>query len=135
MVFVSSLAAKAIPSGTAVYAATKAGLRAFSLGLRGDLASRNVGVSVVSPGFVRDAGMFHNSGAKAPPGIGTATPDEVGKAVLDAIVKDRGEVEVAPIQQRAFVSFAFHFHGLGKRLESSLGGGSVGQRVGGGSSD
>jgi short-subunit dehydrogenase len=131
MVFISSLAGKAIPSGTAVYAATKAGLRAFALGLRGDLAARNVGVSVISPGFIREAGMFHDSGAKAPPGIGTATPEDVGKAVLDAIVKDRGEVEVAPFQQRAFVNFAFHFHGLGKRLERSLGGESVGQRVGG----
>ena len=131
MVFVSSLAGKAIPSGSAVYAGTKAGLRAFALGLRGDLAPRNVGVSVVSPGFVREAGMFHNSGAKPPPGIGTSAPDEVGRAVLDAIVNDRGEVEVAPIQQRAFVNFAFHFHGLGKRLERSLGGKSVGERVGG----
>jgi short-subunit dehydrogenase len=131
MVFISSLAGKAIPSGTAVYAATKAGLRAFALGLRGDLAPRNVGVSVISPGFIREAGMFHDSGAKPPPGIGTATPEEVGAAVHEAIVKDRGEVEVAPLQQRAFVSFAYHFHGLGKRLERSLGGESVGQRVGG----
>lgn len=130
MVFVSSLAGKAIPSGSAVYAATKAGLRAFALGLRGDLAARNVGVSVISPGFVREAGMFHDSGAKPPGGMGTASPEDVAKAVHEAIVKDRGEVEVAPIQQRAFVNFAFHFHGLGKRIEQSLGGRSLGERVG-----
>lgn len=129
MVFVSSLAAKAIPVGTALYAATKAGLRAFSLGLRSDLASRNIGVSVVLPGFVRDAGMFHDSGAKPPPGIGTTTPEDVSRGVLSAIREDRGEVDVAPIQQRAFVNFSFHFHGLGKRAERALGGASLAERL------
>jgi uncharacterized protein len=129
MVFVSSLAAKAIPVGTALYAATKAGLRAFSLGLRADLAARNVGVSVVLPGFVRDAGMFHDSGAKAPPGIGTTTPEDVSRGVLSAIRDDRAEVDVAPVQQRAFVNFSFHFHGLGKRAERALGGASLAERL------
>ena len=129
MVFVSSLAAKAIPVGTALYAATKAGLRAFSLGLRADLASRNVGVSVVLPGFVRDAGMFHDSGATAPPGIGTTTPTDVSRGILSAIRDDRAEVDVAPIQQRAFVNFSFHFHGLGKRAERALGGASLAERL------
>jgi uncharacterized protein len=129
MVFVSSLAAKAIPVGTALYAATKAGLRAFSLGLRADLAAGRVGVSVVLPGFVRDAGMFHDSGGKAPPGIGTTTPEDVSRAVLSAIRDDRAEVDVAPVQQRAFVNFAFHFHGLGKRAERAMGGARLAERL------
>ena len=40
-------------------------------GLREDLRAAGVGVSVVSPGFIRDAGMFPDSGAELPPGVGT----------------------------------------------------------------
>ena len=71
LVFVASLSGKAASPRTAIYNATKFGLRGFAFGLRTDLAPRGVGVSVVSPGFVRDAGMFADSGAKTPPGIGT----------------------------------------------------------------
>lgn len=122
MVFVSSLAGKAIPVGSALYAATKAGLRAFALGLRADLHGTGVGVSSVNPGFVREAGMFHDSGAKPPPGMGTASPRDVARAVREAIEGDRGDVDVAPVQQRAFVNFSYHFHGLGKRIERAAGG-------------
>jgi short-subunit dehydrogenase len=123
MVFISSLAGKAIPIGSALYAATKAGLRAFALGLRADLHGTGVGVSSVNPGFVREAGMFHDSGAKPPPGMGTASPEDVARAVREAIQDDRGDVDVAPVQQRAFVNFTYHFHGLGKRIERAAGGG------------
>ena len=130
MVFISSLAAKAIPGGTAIYAGTKAGLRAFSLGLRADIGSRGVGVSVVMPGFVREAGMFHDSGAKAPAAVGTTTPRDVAAGVSSAITGDRAEVDVAPLQQKAFVNFSFHFHGLGKALERRMAGGSnLGERL------
>jgi len=130
MVFISSLAAKAIPGGTAIYAATKAGLRAFALGLRADIGGRGVGVSVVMPGFVREAGMFHDSGAKAPAAVGTASPADVADGVLSAIAGDRAEVDVAPVQQRAFANFSFHFHGLGKTLERRMAGGSnLGERL------
>ena len=130
MVFISSLAAKAIPAGTAIYAGTKAGLRAFSLGLRADIGQRGVGVSVVMPGFVRDAGMFHDSGAKAPAAVGTTTPADVAAAVSSAIADDRAEVDVAPLQQRTFVNFSYHFHGLGKTLERRMAGGSnLGERL------
>jgi short-subunit dehydrogenase len=121
LVFVSSLAGKAIPIGQALYAATKAGLRAFALGLRADLRGSGIGVSSISPGFVRDAGMFHDAGGKSPPGFGTVSPEQVGRAVRTAIEDDRAEIDVAPVQQRAYVNFAFHFHGLGKRLERAAG--------------
>lgn len=123
MVFISSLAGKAIPIGSALYAATKAGLRAFALGMRADLHDTGVGVSSVNPGFVREAGMFHDSGAKPPPGMGTASPQDVGRAVRGAIEENRADVDVAPVQQRAFVNFSYHFHGLGKRIERAGRGG------------
>ena len=58
LVFISSLAGKAGAPGSSVYSATKFGLRGFGLALREDLADKGVGVSVVLPGFIRDAGMF-----------------------------------------------------------------------------
>ena len=68
--FVSSLSGKSAGPHSSLYSATKFGLRGFSLGLRQDLAEHGVGVSCVFPGFVRDAGMFADSGATLPPGVG-----------------------------------------------------------------
>jgi uncharacterized protein len=106
IVLMSSLAGKAAPPGSAVYSATKFGLRGFALSLREDLRRSGVGVSVVLPGFVRDAGMFHDAGTKLPPYVGTTTPDAVADAVLSAIEQDRGEVDVAPITLRAGTAIA-----------------------------
>jgi short-subunit dehydrogenase len=101
LVFVASLSGKAPSPRSAVYAATKFGLRGFALCLRADLAPSNVGVSIVAPGFIRDAGMFADSGAKPPAGMGTSSPQEVGAAVVKAIERDKVEVAVAPPQTRA----------------------------------
>jgi short-subunit dehydrogenase len=101
LVFVSSLSGKAASPGGSVYSATKFGLRGFALGLRQDLKPHGVGVSVVLPGFIRDAGMFHDSGARLPAYVGTNSPEEVGAGVVKAIERNRAEVEIAPIGVRA----------------------------------
>ena len=106
LVFMSSLAGKAIAAGGSLYAATKFGLRGFAFGLRGDLAEQGVGVTTIFPGFIRDAGMFHDSGAKLPPGIGTKSPADVAAAVVRAIERNPPEIDVAPLVLRAGVSFA-----------------------------
>ena len=51
-----------------------------------------VGVSVVFPGFIRDAGMFHESGTKLPKGVGTKTPDDVAAGVVKALESDPPEL-------------------------------------------
>jgi short-subunit dehydrogenase len=101
LVFVSSLAGKAPSPRSAIYCGTKFGLRGFALSLRADLAPTGVGVSLVVPGFIREAGMFASSGAKPPPGLGTSTPGQVAAAVVRAIERDKMEVAVAPLRQRA----------------------------------
>jgi short-subunit dehydrogenase len=101
LVFMSSLSGRAAAPGSSVYCATKFGLRGFGLALREDLASKNVGVSVILPGFIRDAGMFHESGAKLPPYVGTKTPEDVARAVIKAIEQNRAELDVAPLPLRA----------------------------------
>jgi hypothetical protein len=53
---------------------------------------------------------------KLPPGVGTRTPEDVARAVVDAIEHDRGEVDVAPLPMRASAVFA----GLAPELASSV---------------
>lgn len=106
LVFISSLAGRTSSPGSAVYSATKFGLRGFSQGLRGDLHGTGVSCSTVFPGFIRDAGMFAASGAQLPRGVGTSTPEDVAAGVLRAITADRAEVTVAPAFMRAMTTFA-----------------------------
>ena len=101
LVFMSSLAGKVGPPRGSVYAATKFGLRGFAQSLREDLRPSGIGVSAIFPGFVRDAGMFHDTGTKLPPGIGTVAPEAVADAVVRAIERNRGEIDVAPLSLRA----------------------------------
>jgi len=106
MVFVSSLSGKAATARASLYCATKFGLRGFALGLRADLRGTGVGVSVVMPGAIRDAGMFHDSKATVPAVMGTSTPERVAAGVIRAITDDRAEVSVAPLRQRALSAIA-----------------------------
>jgi uncharacterized protein len=90
--------------GASLYSATKFGLRGFAGGLRADLhrggTTPGIGVSVVFPAFVRGAGMFADSGATLPLGIGTVTPQAVAGAVVRAIRTDKAEITVAPLPLR-----------------------------------
>ena len=119
LVFISSLNGKAATPRTSVYCATKFGLRGFALGLRPDLAAKGVGVSVVSPGFIRDAGMFADAGAKPPPPLGTSRPEQVGAAVVRAIERDKVEVMVAPLVDRALSHLALVTPGISARTQST----------------
>ncbi|HEY1451763.1 MAG TPA: SDR family NAD(P)-dependent oxidoreductase [Solirubrobacteraceae bacterium] len=116
LLFMSSLAGKAATPGTALYNASKYGLRGFAGALRADLRASGVGVSAVFPGFIRDAGMFAEAGVKLPPGVGTRTPEDVAKAVIRAIEHNRGETDVAPLPLRASTLFA----NLAPELASSV---------------
>lgn len=100
VVNVASMAGKSGPPFVAAYAATKAGLIGLTQSLRAELHGRGVGVSVVCPGFVSEAGMFANAtrehGSRAPRVAGTVSPDEVATAVVRAIRDDLPEVLVNP---------------------------------------
>jgi short-subunit dehydrogenase len=125
LVFVASLSGKAASPRSAVYNATKFGLRGFALGLRADLTPHGIGVSIVSPGFIRDAGMFADAGSKPPPGMGTATPRQVGEATAKAIEKNKVEVTIAPLPQRAGAHLALISPSLSVKVQS----GSAGQKA------
>jgi short-subunit dehydrogenase len=118
LVFIASLAGKAASPRSSIYNGTKFGVRGFALGLRTDLAKKGVGVSIVSPGFIREAGMFADSGAKPPPGLGTSTPERVAAGVVRAIERDKVEVAVAPIRQRALAHLGLATPRISVRAQS-----------------
>jgi uncharacterized protein len=106
IVFVNSLNGKVGTVRTSLYAATKFGLRGFAQSLREDMRSCGVGVSTIFPGFISEAGMFHDSGARLPPYVGTKKPEDVARAVVRAIEHNRSEIDVAPLSLRLGTAFA-----------------------------
>ena len=121
IVLMSSAAGKAATPGSSVYSATKYGLRGFGRGLRADMAPRHVGVSVVFPGFIREAGMLHDTGVQLPWFVATSTPRQVAEGVCDAIERNHAELDVAPITARAGLKFAELAPGLSDRISERLG--------------
>lgn len=121
VVFMSSLQGKATTPVSSIYCAAKFGLRGFALALREDLRRHGVGVSVVLPGFIRDAGMFADSGVKLPIGVGTRSPEDVAAAVVRAIEQDRAEILVAPVGLRLGTAAAAVAPGLSAAVSRRLG--------------
>ncbi|MGD1051168.1 MAG: SDR family NAD(P)-dependent oxidoreductase [Solirubrobacteraceae bacterium] len=122
LVFIGSLSGKAANAGSSVYNATKFGLRGFALALRDELAPAGIGVSLVAPGFVSQAGMFAETGVKLPRGLSTRTPEQVADAVVRAILEDRGEIEVAALTMRLGADIANLAPGLAARASRVIGG-------------
>ncbi|MFJ8160322.1 SDR family NAD(P)-dependent oxidoreductase [Streptomyces sp. NPDC096136] len=121
IVLVGSLSGKAATGSTSLYNATKFGLRGFALALRQELRGTGVGVSLVQPGFVRDAGMFAATGATPPGGIRTVTPRQVADGVVRAVRHDRCEVNVAPLELRLLSAVAGQFPGFAERIQARAG--------------
>lgn len=120
LVFISSISGKISTPRASLYAATKFGLRGFSFCLRDDLRNTGVGVSVVSPGAIAEAGMFADSGAGPPPMVGTGSPAQVAAAVISAIERNRREVTVAPLRQRALAQMSINVPELSSRIAGGL---------------
>jgi short-subunit dehydrogenase len=128
-VFVNSLSGKTASPGGSVYSATKFGLRGFALGLRQDLAPAGVGVSTVFPGFIRDAGMFADTGAALPGYVATRSPEDVAGAVIRAVERNRGEVAVAPLSLRAAAAVAGLVPEVVARAQARLGASDIAREM------
>jgi short-subunit dehydrogenase len=116
LVFVSSLSGKMASARSSVYNATKFGLRGFGFALNEELRGSGVGATTVFPGFIRDAGMFADSGAKLPRGVGTRAPDDVARAVVRGIEQNRVEIDVAPLS----LSYGARMFGVAPRLIAAI---------------
>jgi short-subunit dehydrogenase len=100
VVLVSSLAAAFPTPGLAIYNATKSALASYGLSLRGELGPHGVGVSVVYPGPIREAGLWADTGLAMPMGMRTRSPEDVGASVVLAVERNRAELMVAPLALR-----------------------------------
>lgn len=129
LVFMSSIAGKTTVPGNPLYHATKYGLRGFASALRTDLHGSGVGASCIFPGFIRDAGIFAESGVKLPPGVGTRSPEDVAGAVITAIEHDRGEIDVASFSQRAGARIAILAPDLSAAFVRRAGGRQIAEQM------
>jgi uncharacterized protein len=129
LLFMSSIAGKTAVPGNPLYHTTKYGLRGFAAALRTDLHGSGVGVSCIFPGFIRDAGIFAESGVKLPPGIGTRSPEDVAGAVVSAIERNRGDVDVASLTQRGGAMLAGLAPDLAANVVRRLGGPAIASQM------
>jgi short-subunit dehydrogenase len=90
---VSSVAGDRGRASNYVYGSAKAGFTAFLSGLRNRLTKKGIRVMTVKPGFVRTK---MTEGMKLPNPL-TATPSEVGQAVVKAWQKKRDVIYVRPV--------------------------------------
>jgi uncharacterized protein len=100
IVLMASLAGKMPAPYNSIYNATKFGLRGFGHALRAELKADGIGVSLISPTYVSEAGLFARTGAKAPAMAGEVKPEQVAEAVVKAIRGNRAEIDVAPLHTR-----------------------------------
>jgi short-subunit dehydrogenase len=107
IVNMASLAGKSGPAFQEPYAATKAGLIAFTSSLRATYRRQGVSASVIAPGFV-EAGIYAklkaSSGFSAPALLGTSQPEDVARAVIRAIERDLPEVIVNSVPVRPIIA-------------------------------
>jgi short-subunit dehydrogenase len=129
LLFVSSMNGKVPTPRSSMYNATKYGLRGFALALRTDLHGTGVGVSVLCPGFISEAGMFAKANTKLPPGVGTRRPQHVADAVVSAIERNRAELDVAPAPVRIGGALAGHAPDLFASATRMMGGEQVAEAL------
>jgi short-subunit dehydrogenase len=106
---IASLAGKNPVPYNVSYSGAKAGLIGFTHGLRAELRATGVSASVICPGFITGEGMFsvheRDLGARVTPLLGVSRPEQVARATLSALLRDRAEVIVNPGPMRLVQAF------------------------------
>jgi short-subunit dehydrogenase len=121
---ISSLSAKAGPPFAEPYAATKAGLIAFTESLRAEYQHTGVSASVICPGFVT-AGIYQRivdeTGLCAPRLLGTSSAHLVAQAVVKAVKEDIPEIIINPGPTRLLTTLAELSPSLAERIMKRIG--------------
>lgn len=104
IVNIASLAGKKGVSYNSPYSASKAGLILWTDALRQELRDSPVSATVVMPGYIREAGMFHDGGVQPPKLLGTSSPQDVADAVVEAVQQDKAEIIVNPGPMRPMLA-------------------------------
>jgi short-subunit dehydrogenase len=97
IVNIGSMAGKSAIAYNVDYSTSKHALVGFSWSLRAELAPQGIGVSVVCPIFVQEAGMHHERNPEGDsPAAAKAVPmKDVVAATIKAVEKDKAEILVA----------------------------------------
>ncbi len=121
----ASLAGRTPPACQEPYAASKAGLVAFTSSLRASYKGTGVTASVLCPGFV-EAGIYkrlrEQTGLKAPATFGTSQPEAVAQALLKILETDAPEVIVNSLPMRPLLMIQQAFPRLYERIIHLTGG-------------
>lgn len=96
---VSSMGAYAPVPGQSVYGASKAAIKLFTEGLRSELLSTNVGVTIVFPGAIAtniaaNSGMGDMAADSSESSFPTTAADVAAKLMVDAIAKNSPRVVI-----------------------------------------
>lgn len=94
IVNIASLGGKKGEAHNVPYAASKGGMIMWADALRQELYGSGVKISVICPGFIAEAGMFHDTQGEVPPLLGTSKPEAVARAVVKAIKRNKAEIIV-----------------------------------------
>ena len=121
VVNIASLAGKKGVLYNAPYSASKAGVILWTDALRQELKDGPVGASVIMPGYIREAGMFHDDGVPPPKLLGTSSPQDVADAVVEAILSERAEIIVNPGPMRPMLALGQLAPGLSDRIVEWMG--------------
>ncbi len=116
VVFMNSISGKAATVGSALYSATKYGLRGFAQSLRADLHGTGVTVSSIYPGPISDAGMYADAGAEFPSYLKSRSPQQVADAVIKAVETGKANQDVASFPVAAGGIFGLLVPGAFERL-------------------
>ena len=124
IVNISSLAGKSGPAFQEPYAASKAGLVAFTQSLRATYRGSGVSASVIVPAFV-EAGIYARlkakSGCAAPALLTGCSPEQVAQAVLRSIEGDVPEIIVYRYPLRAVLALSVLWPRLGGWITARMG--------------
>ena len=127
-----SLAGRTPPACQEPYAASKAGLVAFTSSLRASYKGTGVSANVLCPGFV-EAGIYKRlrdqTGYSAPATFGTSTPEAVCKALLRVIETDAPEVIVNSLPMRPLLMIQQAFPRLYELIVHATGGHAFFQKI------
>lgn len=108
VVMISSMSGKSPTPYNAIYAATKYGINGFTASLRIELEGTGVHVGVVCPSFVKDAGMWSDSGVPAPAMMKEVSLEAVARGVRK-VLGGRSEVLVTPTPVRPMLALGQFF--------------------------
>ena len=116
----ASAAGKHGPAFGAVYAATKAGLIAFTQGLRGELLPAGIAATAICPGFATGGGVYDDiinaTGKGTPTLMGGTTAEKIAAAVEKAIHTGQPEMILNFPALRPVFLFRDVFPRLGEKL-------------------